>query len=160
MQQCGIIRLWATRAKFNDALELVSKSEPLMSKLHNMLDNLILEAKEEVMPKEICARDSDIESQVESSAPVVLRDGEEIFVRDPNGPVKTKGRPRCPTRLQSGFEASQRNKEIKHRKCGKCGRLGHYRTNCTVSRNSFLFFTEFLFYFVLLIIMFGFVFFY
>ena len=103
-----------------------------MSKLYSMLDYLILEAKKEVMPEEIHARDFHIKSQVGSST-VVLRDGEEIFVRVPDGPVKTKGRPRCPTRLLSGFEASQRNKETKQRKCGKCGQLGHYRTNCIVS---------------------------
>ena len=71
MQQCGITRLWATRAKFNDALELVSKSEPLVSKLYYMLDDLILEAKKEVTHEEIHARDSHIESQVGSSTPVV-----------------------------------------------------------------------------------------
>jgi len=39
MKQCGIIRLWALRAKFNDALEMMSEPEPLMSRLKSMLED-------------------------------------------------------------------------------------------------------------------------
>ena len=45
-----------------------------MSRLESMLEDLILEAKKGVMPKEILAQDSNIESQVGSSALVVLID--------------------------------------------------------------------------------------
>ena len=74
MQQCGITRLWALRAKFKNALEMVLESEPFMSRLESMLEDLILEAKKIVMPIEIHAQDSNIESQVGSSALVVLID--------------------------------------------------------------------------------------
>ena len=41
-----------------------------------------------------------------SGSVVVLRDGEELTIRDPIGPVPTKGRPRAASRLKSGFEDS------------------------------------------------------
>ena len=47
---------------------------------------------------------------------VILRDGEELNIRDPIGPVSTKGRPRGASRLKSGFEDSLSQKEVKHQK--------------------------------------------
>ena len=55
-----------------------------------------------------------------SGSVVVLRDGEELTIRDPIGPVPTKGRPRGASRFKSGFEDSLSQKEVKHRKCGNC----------------------------------------
>ena len=46
------------------------------------------------------------------------------------GPVPTKGRPRAASRLKSGFEDSIYQKEVKHRRCGNCQELGHYKTGC------------------------------
>ena len=41
-----------------------------------------------------------------SGSVVVLRDGEELTIRDPVGPISTKGRPKAASRLKSGFEDS------------------------------------------------------
>jgi len=65
-----------------------------------------------------------------SGSVVVLRDGEELTIRDPIGPVPTKGRPRAASWLKSGFEDSLSQKEVKHRRCRNCQELGHYRTGC------------------------------
>ena len=65
------------------------------------------------MAKEIHARDSHIGSQVGTSAPVVLRPDKEIFVRDPDGPVKTKGRQNI---LQDYSVDLKHHKETKRQK--------------------------------------------
>ena len=59
---------------------------------------------------------------------MVLRDGEELTIRDPTGHVLTKGRPKSASKLKSDFEYSLSQKEVKHRKCENCQQLGHYRT--------------------------------
>jgi hypothetical protein len=135
--QCGIIRLWALRAKFNDTLELVSESDSYMAKLESVLENLHLEAEKEIKPNEVHIQDSCIGSQVGSNAPVILRDGEEIFVRDPDGPAKTKGRPKLPSRLLRPSEQVK-----KKRKCGNCQQLGHYKTSCPIMVSKFKLFSS------------------
>ena len=64
---------------------------------------------------------------------VILRDGEELTIRNSTGPVPSKGRPKDASRLKSDFEDSQSQKEVKHRKCENCQQLGHYMTGCPLS---------------------------
>lgn len=52
----------------------------------------------------------------------------ELDVRDPVGPVRTKGRPRIATRIRSGIETSSENR--RKRSCGCCGEQGHISTGC------------------------------
>lgn len=54
------------------------------------------------------------------------------FVRDPVGPVKTKGRPKNATRIKSGVETSNENR--RKRSCGYCGEVGHISTGCAKRR--------------------------
>ena len=98
-----------------------------MAKLEGMLETFSLDSEKELGSKEVRAQVSSVGSQIGSSTPVILRDGEEIFVRDPDGPAKTKGRPRMPSRL------ARENPEKKKRKCSQCQQFGHYRTSCPES---------------------------
>lgn len=123
----SIIQLWALQAKFSRALELASGSEALMSKLESMIDDFIVKAKNEARLQVVHVRDSQIGSQVGSSAPLVARD---VEAPDPDGPEKSMGHPRGAIMLKPGFEASQK-KVKKQRRCGNCGELGHYKTSCT-----------------------------
>ena len=45
---------------------------------------------------------------------MVLRDGKELTIRDPLGPLATKRRPKSVFRIKSGFEHSLLQKEVKH----------------------------------------------
>ncbi|XP_020245169.1 protein FAR1-RELATED SEQUENCE 5-like [Asparagus officinalis] len=135
MEQCDIIRLWAIRARFNATLEMASCSANAISMVERMLQDITISVEKEVKLNEIHIANSQIGSQISSNANVVLRDGEEILIRDPSGPVKTKGRPRGASRYKSGIEESQSKKDIKHRKCGNCQQLGHYKTGCPLLLN-------------------------
>ncbi|XP_020265104.1 uncharacterized protein LOC109840762 [Asparagus officinalis] len=130
MEQCNIIRLWAIRARFNATLEMASCSANVISMVERMLQDITVSVEKEVKLNDVHIANSQIESQISSNANVVLRDGEEILIRDPSGPVKTKGRPRGASRYKSGIEESQSKKDVKHRKCGNCQQLGHYKTGC------------------------------
>ena len=55
-----------------------------------------------------------------SGSVVILRDGEELTIRDPTDPVPTKGRPKGASRVKSSFEDSLLQKEVKYRKCENC----------------------------------------
>ena len=80
--------------------------------------------------KEFDGEEAEDRSQIGSSTPIILRDGEEIQVYDPPGPAKCKGRPKNASRFKSGIETSIANKEVKQRKYGNFQGLGHYRTSC------------------------------
>lgn len=137
-KQHEIIRSWALRAKFNRALDLVSDSESYLSMLENMLQDFIVGAEKELGPKDIHVEGIQVGSNVDLDchASIVLRDGEEINVRAPDGPTKAKGRPKNASRMKSGIEASQGKKIIKQRKCGNCQQSGHYKTACPYRSNN------------------------
>ncbi|XP_020262591.1 protein FAR1-RELATED SEQUENCE 5-like [Asparagus officinalis] len=131
MERGSIIRLWALRGNFNEALDMVAGSNDLLSKLEQQISNFLAEAREEARLNMSQTLDSQVESHIDSNTHVlILKDGEEIMVRDPLGPVKPKGRPKNSTRTKSGLEESKRQKEVRQRKCGHCQQLGHYRTGC------------------------------
>ncbi|XP_020250195.1 protein FAR1-RELATED SEQUENCE 5-like [Asparagus officinalis] len=120
MDQCDIIRLWTIRARFNATLEMASCLANVISMVERMLQDITLSVEKEVKLNEIHITNSQSGSQISSNANVVLRDGEEILIRDPSVPIKTKGRLRGASRYKSGIEESQSKKDIKHRKCGNC----------------------------------------
>ncbi|XP_020266937.1 uncharacterized protein LOC109842476 [Asparagus officinalis] len=109
---------------------MASCSVNAISMVKRMLQDITVSVEKEVMLNEIHIANSQIGSQISSNANVVLRDAEEILIRDPSGPVKTKGRPRGASRYKSEIEESQSKKDIKHRKCGNYQQLGHYKTGC------------------------------
>lgn len=51
-----------------------------------------------------------------------------IYVRDPTGPVKTKGRPKIPTRIRSALDLAEQNR--KKRPCGSCDEKDHNSIDC------------------------------
>ena len=61
---------------------------------------------------------------------MILRDDEELTIRDPTGHVPTKGRPKGASRLKSDFEDSLSQKKVKHRKCESYQNLRHYSSDC------------------------------
>ena len=124
-------RLWTLDSKFNAILEMVADSDIHLSKLDIVLERFADEISNEYIVRSVNYQSSQFKTNIGSSGSVVvLRDGEELTIRDPTGPVPTKGRPKCASRLKSGFEDSLSQKEVKHRKCENCQQLGHYRTGC------------------------------
>ena len=124
-------RLWTIRSKFNAILDMVADSDIHLSKLEAVLERFGEETTSEYRAMSGNYHSSQPKITVGSSGSVVvLRDGEEFNIHDPIGPVTTKGRPRAASRLKSGFEDCIYQKEVKHRRCGNCQELGHYRTGC------------------------------
>ena len=112
-------------------IQMVSDSDSHLLKLDAVLEKFAAEISNECKSKAVNDQSSQSETNIGSSGSVVvLRDGEELTVRDPAGPIPTKGRPKGASRLKSGFEDSLSQKEVKHRKCENCQQLGHYRTGC------------------------------
>ena len=127
----GTARLWILRSKFNAILEMVVASDIHLSKLDAVLDRFAEETSNEYKATSVNYQISQFKTNIGSSGSVVvLRDGEELNIRDPIGPVPTKGRPRGASKLKSGFEDSLSQKEVKHQKCEKCQQLRHYRIGC------------------------------
>ena len=48
---------------------------------------------------------------------MVVKDGEELTIHGPLGPVATKGKPKSASRIKSGFEISLSQKKVKYHKC-------------------------------------------
>ncbi|XP_020266341.1 protein FAR1-RELATED SEQUENCE 9-like [Asparagus officinalis] len=105
-EKINLLKSWALRAKFNNALELAFDSEERMQKLDNVLTKFIESLEEEVR---------EIEDNPQISAPIsyTMEHISQITVRDPKKSARTKGRPRnvraiidiCKLgRLQAGYE--------------------------------------------------------
>lgn len=61
-----------------------------MTKLESMLKIFILEVQKEIKANEVHVQDSSIKSQVGSCAPVIFKEGEEIYIHDFDDLAKTK----------------------------------------------------------------------
>ena len=86
-----------------------------LSKLDAVLERFATETSNKYKSR-IVNDQSQSEANISSSGSVVvLRDGEELTIHDPTGPVPTKGRPKGASRLKSGFEDSLSQEEVKHR---------------------------------------------
>ena len=98
-----------------------------------MLEGFTIETEKEVRTKTVNIQSSQSKSNVGfSSSVVILRDSEEITIRDPFVLAATKGRPKSANRIRSRFEDSLSQKEVKHCKCGNCQQLGYYSTSFTL----------------------------
>ena len=105
--QCtpGTARLWTLRSKFNAILEMVADSDIHLSKLDAVLERFAEETTSEYKAMSVNYQSSQSKTTIGSSGSVViLRDGEELNIRDPIGPVPTKGRPRAASRLKSDLK--------------------------------------------------------
>ncbi|XP_020262920.1 protein FAR1-RELATED SEQUENCE 12-like [Asparagus officinalis] len=129
-EKINLLKSWALRVKFNNAVELAFDSEEKMQKLDDVLTNFIESLEEEV--GQIQDQMVDI-PQISASNSHRMEHIPQIIVRDPDKPARTKGHPHNATRIQSGLEQAQEKKERKKCICSKCGELGHYRTSCKVN---------------------------
>ena len=112
-------------------LKMVSDSDIHLSKLDAVLKRFAAKTSNECKFRTINDQSSQSEININSSGSVVvLRDGEELTVRDPTGLVPTKGRPKGASRLKSDFDDFLSQKEFKYQKYKNCQQLGHYRTGC------------------------------
>ena len=108
---------------------MVSDSNIHLSKLDSVLKGFVIETSKDFKSKTLNDQSSHSKTNLGSSASVVvLRDGEEITIRNPLGLMATKGRPKIAFRIKSGFEDSLSQKEIKQRECENYQQLGHYKT--------------------------------
>ncbi|XP_020268934.1 protein FAR1-RELATED SEQUENCE 5-like [Asparagus officinalis] len=129
-EKINLLKSWALRAKFNNVLELAFDSEEKLQQLDDVLTNFI-----ESLEEEVGETQDQIMDIPQPSAPIshTIENIPQIAVRDPDRLVRTKGRPRNATRIQSGLEQAQEKKERKKHICSRCGELGHYRTSCKVN---------------------------
>ena len=96
---------------------MISDSDIHLFKLNDMLKGFTIETKD-FKSKTLNVQLSQNESNARSSASVVvLRDSEEITIRDSLGPAVKKGRPKSANRIKSKFGDSLSQKEVKHRTC-------------------------------------------
>ena len=92
----GTARLWTLRSKFNAILEMVADSDLHLSKLDAVLERFAEETSNEYKIRSVNYQSSQSKTSIGSSGSVViLRDSEELNIRDPIGHVPTKGRPRA-----------------------------------------------------------------
>ncbi|XP_020258759.1 protein FAR1-RELATED SEQUENCE 5-like [Asparagus officinalis] len=130
-EKINLLKSWALRAKFNNALELAFASEEKMQNLDDVLTKFI-----EPLQEEVGAHSSNQDQMVDTQISAHISNTKhipQITVRDPDRAARTKGRPRNANRIQSGLEQAQEKKERKKRICSRCGELGHYRTSCKVN---------------------------
>jgi len=103
----GTARLWILHSKFNAILEMVADSDIHLSKLDVVLERFAEDTSNEYKVRSVNYQSSQSKTNIGSSeSVVVLRDSEELNIRDPIGPIPTKERPRGASRLKSDFEDS------------------------------------------------------
>jgi len=86
---------------------MVSDSGIHLSKLDALLERFVTESSNEWKFRTVNDQSSQSETNVGSSGWVmILRDDEELTIRDPTGLVRTKGRPKGASMLKSNFEDS------------------------------------------------------
>ena len=129
-EQVFIIKHWELKVKCNKALEGAKVSEVFHNELDAMLDEFV--EKVENDQKQKAAEELGIYSNEMpmSSILVTKEQASQITIRDPDGPVKTKGRPTQVDRIKAGIEISQEKGIKKQRTCGFCKEKGHYITSC------------------------------
>jgi len=81
-EQHGIIRVWASKAKFSEVIEMILHLDIHLFKLEDMLESFTLEAEKDVRPKVVNNQGSHGGGQVM----VILRDDEKITICDPRAP--------------------------------------------------------------------------
>ena len=71
------------------------------------MEGFAVETSNEYKFRTVNDQSSQFEINVSSSESVaILRDGKELTIRDPTGPIPTKGRPKGASKLKSDFENS------------------------------------------------------
>jgi len=86
---------------------MVFNSDIHIFKLDSVLEGFAIETSNDFKSKIFNDQWSQIETNVgSSSSAVVLRDSEELTIRNPLGPVATKGRPKSTSRVKSEYKDS------------------------------------------------------
>ena len=92
---------------------MVSNSDVHLFKLDGMLERFAIEISNDFKSKTLNDQSSQTETNVDfNSSVMVLRDGEELTIRDLLDPVATKERPKGASRIKSEFEDSLSLKEV------------------------------------------------
>ncbi|KAL9252054.1 FAR1-RELATED SEQUENCE 5-like protein [Drosera capensis] len=115
--------IWSIRFIFNMAIEGVKESSSCLQKLKQVLQDFIKE-QETVRYPEVTTSPTDASSYGLSQADLLSQ----VCVKDPAGPVKTKGHPKVAKRIKSGLEESL--VAAKQRTCRYCCAKGHYSAGC------------------------------
>ncbi|KAK2972450.1 hypothetical protein RJ640_003876, partial [Escallonia rubra] len=123
----SLLTLWSVRAKSSKAIENGRNSPSEICEIDSWLTSFL--------EKQAARKDGnklaggEMVSQVGLSTGISQVEGmNQISIRDPNAPVKTKGRPKVATRLKSSIELAKEEK--KQRTCAYYHGKGHYRTGC------------------------------
>ncbi|KAK2986172.1 hypothetical protein RJ640_006207, partial [Escallonia rubra] len=123
----SLLTLWSVRAKFTKAIENAKNSPSEICEIDSWLSSFL--EKQAYRKNEENLIGSKMVSQVGSSTCTSqVENMNQISIRDPTAPVKTKGRPKVATRLKSSIELAKEEK--KQRTCAYCHGKGHYRTGC------------------------------
>ncbi|KAK2980533.1 hypothetical protein RJ640_015918 [Escallonia rubra] len=123
----SLLTLWSLRAKFSKAIENGRNSPSEICEIYSWLTSFL--EKQAARKDENKLAGGEMVSQVGLSTCISQVEGmNQISIRDPNTPIKTKGRPKVATRLKFSIELAK--EENKQRTCAYCHGKGHYRTGC------------------------------
>ncbi|KAK2975912.1 hypothetical protein RJ640_000396 [Escallonia rubra] len=123
----SLLTLWSVRTKFTKAIENAKNSPSEICEVDSWLSSFL--EKQASGKNEDNLIGSKMVSQVGSSTCTSqVENMNQISIRDPTAPFKTKGRPKVATRLKSSIELAKEEK--KQRTCAYCHEKGHYRTGC------------------------------
>ncbi|KAL4568104.1 hypothetical protein LXL04_023705 [Taraxacum kok-saghyz] len=111
--------IWCVRSNFTKLIEQARDSPSEIQKINTLLLSLLND--QAIRKQPIALQNA---SQVSSTVISQVDMMPQISVRDPLGPINTKGRPKVASRIKSCLEAP------KKRTCSYCQRLGHYATSC------------------------------
>ncbi|KAL4585699.1 hypothetical protein LXL04_010323 [Taraxacum kok-saghyz] len=107
--------IWCVRSNFTKLIEQARDSPSEIQKINTLLLSLLND--QAIRKQPIALQNA---SQVSSTVISQVDMMPQISVRDPLGPINTKGRPGVASRIKSSLEAP------KKRTCSYCQRLGHY----------------------------------
>lgn len=120
--------LWNLRAAMSKAYEDAKEDPNDIKTLLHLIEQFL----EKVSLRRASQRNSDQHQSHVASNEFVPQPSidsyPQLMVRDPIGPVRTKGRPKIATRMGSGTKMSTEKR--RKRSCGYCGELGHISTGC------------------------------
>ncbi|KAK2995484.1 hypothetical protein RJ640_016840, partial [Escallonia rubra] len=123
----SLLTLWSVRAKFSRAIENARNSPSEICEVDSWLSSFL--EKQDARKNEENFIGGKMGNQVDSSIGISqVESMNQISIRDPTAPVKTKGRPKVATRLKSSVELAKEEK--KQRNCAYCHGKGHYPTGC------------------------------
>ncbi|KAK2972602.1 hypothetical protein RJ640_007071 [Escallonia rubra] len=130
----SLLTLWSVRAKFLKPIENARNSPSDICEVDSWLSSFL--EKQTARKNEDNLIGGKMVSQVGSNTCISqVKTMNQISIRDPTAPVKTKGRPKVANRLKSSIELAKEEK--KQRTCAYCHGKDHYQTGCAKRMVSF-----------------------